>query len=142
MTVGARLLVAALVMASCAAPIDPPGPMPGTVRDDVMTIEPKVVRPGDALNVSWPAEDDRGVAYRMGRQAESGEWYVEYILYIGDGAPGTWQPAAREAEIPAMAIGGPGPDRLRTPDTAEPGIYRICTWDDPGTCATVEIRAP
>jgi hypothetical protein len=71
--------------------------------------------------------------------ADGGEWTVEYFLGIGSGEPGSWHRSDAEVEIPAMAITDRGPDRLRIPEEAEPGTYRLCTLDDPGLCVELEV---
>jgi hypothetical protein len=113
--------------------------MIGELRPELMNADRDRARPGDAVTIGWSADTIRGVAYRLGRVAADGEWTVEYLLGIGSGEPGSWHRSDAEVEIPAMAITDRGPDRLRIPEEAEPGTYRLCTLDDPGMCVELEV---
>jgi hypothetical protein len=114
--------------------------MDGEIRDDLLAVEPAAARPGDEVAITWPGSEPRAIAYRMGRMAADGVWRAEYVLFTGSqAAPGTWELISEEIEIPAMAMVGPGPDRLVMPDPAVPGDYRICTWDEPASCVAVEV---
>jgi hypothetical protein len=58
----------------------------------------------------------------------------------GPGHP-TWHRAGDEAaEVPAIGITGPGPDRVLIPPEAEPGTWRICTGNaGENVCVRIEI---
>ena len=142
MTRAAGTVLAVAIGAAGCAPAPSPLPrMIGELRPDLMTAETDEARPGDAVTIDWSADTTRGVAYRLGRMADGGEWTVEYFLGVGSGEPGSWHRSDAEVEIPAMAITDRGPDRLRIPEEAEPGTYRLCTLDDPGLCVELDVVA-
>jgi hypothetical protein len=117
--------------------------MDGEIRDDMMVAEPAAAHPGADVAITWPGGGARAIAYRMGRLAADGSWRAEYVLFTGSQpAPGSWELISEEIEIPAMAAVGPGPDRLMIPEPADPGDYRICTWDEPASCVEVEVVEP
>ncbi|HEX7171703.1 MAG TPA: hypothetical protein VF365_03725 [Candidatus Limnocylindria bacterium] len=129
-----------LVVAAACSPASSPLPrMVADLRPELMTADRPEVRPGDAVTIAWSTATVRGVAYRLGRMAADGEWTVEYFLGIGSGVPGSWHRSDDDVEIPAMALTDRGPDRLRIPEKAEPGAYRLCTLDDPGMCVAIEV---
>ena len=139
---GAAALAAGILAAGCAPTPSPLPRMIGELRPELMTADRVDARPGDAVTIEWSADTVRGVAYRLGRVAEDGEWTAEYFLGIGSEEPGSWHRSDDEVEIPAMALTDRGPDRLRIPEEAEPGSYRLCTLDDPGMCVAIEVGEP
>jgi hypothetical protein len=63
--------------------------MIGELRPELMTANRDEALPGDAVTIDWSADTTRGVAYRLGRISDGGEWTVEYFLGIGSGEPGS-----------------------------------------------------
>jgi hypothetical protein len=115
--------------------------------EPVMTVEPSSVRAGSTIKVYFPTELERGVAFELESREASG-WQLEYYLVAGFGG---WQPQRpwwhvddpdqEGADVPAVAIGGPGGEQLRVPDVAEPGEYRLCTGEgSPRACTLLTIR--
>ncbi len=110
-----------------SAPYDPEA----SVRPDLMTITPDEAAPGDRVELTFPAETMRGVAYVLERPAGD-SWSTTHFLTSSTagygGGPG-WvavdDPAGYGWED--IGIGGPGPDVLTIPDDALGGAYRICT---------------
>lgn len=101
------------------------------LRPELMVIEPPSAAAGSTVEVRYPDETGRGVAFTLERAHEN-DWVLEYYLTsgvdgYGDGTP-HWVPwDADDHGWDDIGIGGPGPDLIAIPPTAEPGNYRICT---------------
>lgn len=102
-----------------------------TVRPELMTITPSDAAPGDRIELTFPAETMRGVAYVLERAAGAG-WTTTHFLTASaagyDGEP-SWVAAGDPDGYgwEDIGIAGPGPDVLTIPDDAGGGAYRICT---------------
>lgn len=117
-------------------------------RPDLLTIEPNPMSPGDEVELYFPQETERGVAYVLEKRVPN-DWQVRYFLtsrtadYAASGP--SWSAVDADATPdpwPDIAIDGPGPDSVHVPDTAGPGQYRICTANAPENfCAELEILA-
>lgn len=114
-------------MPGTGAPYDPSA----DVRPELMTVTPHEVAPGATIELMFPAETSRGVAYVLERAAGD-LWSTTHFLTSSTSGYGG-QPTAVSVDSAEgygwddIGIGGPGPDRLVTPDDADPGAYRICT---------------
>lgn len=137
-----RMRVAASVLAVClaagcssarddtSAPVRASEPVP-TPTAAPMEVDQQTYRPGDRVNVRWPGEDLRGIAYSLDSWTGS-EWktayYVSAVSRGVDGAEPTWWDADEpDRGWVDIGVGGPGPDIAVVPETAEPGEYRLCT---------------
>lgn len=143
-----------LVAAGCGTS---PVPLPGVagdpadpaaeIRPDLIVADPKVVEPGEVVGLTFPQETTRGVHFVLERQAGAGTWAYRYDL-LSDGPGAGWErrwfPAGAEGfAVEDIGVGGPGPDRVVIPETAEPGTWRICTGNaGENFCAPIEIVAP
>lgn len=126
------------VTGSSLAP--PPTEVPGNgepddpaarVRPELMTVTPATAAPGASLELTFPKETDRGVAYVLERAAGDTWSTTHFLTSSADGYGGT--PSAVSVDSSEgygwedIGIGGPGPDRLVLPDDASIGLSRICT---------------
>lgn len=134
------LLLAACgeVVATPAGPADPAA----EVRPDLLVVEPAVAAPGDVVALTFPEESSRGILFVL-EERIGDSWAHRYNL-TSDG-PGTgwelaWYLPDANVAIEDIGVGGPGPDRVPIPETAEPGDYRICTGNAGDEfCALIEI---
>ena len=132
-----QLLLLAAVAASLLAcdlpttfvevgPADPDVAM----RPDLLVADPSTPSPGEIVELTFPEETFRGLAFVLERQSGAG-WQHRYDLVsdANGGEPVGWDVMERPANIGVEDVGiaGPGPDRVLIPDAAPPGSYRICT---------------
>lgn len=109
-----------------------------------MTAEPDTASPGSVVTLGFPDERMRGVAFTL-ESAQPTGWKVEYYLIAGRGSkePGanSWfRPGDPSGGWPDVGIGGPGGEKVRVPEVAEPGTYRLCTANSPEqTCITLTV---
>ena len=101
------------------------------MRPDLMVATPDPAAPDETVELTFPEETSRGVAFVLERQLPDGSWDHVYFL-IASRADGPdirpeWFPADQPPNWSAGGVVGPGPDRVVVPATAEPGDYRICT---------------
>lgn len=136
----------AVLIAGCTGPGTGPHDPGATMRPDLVKVDPVQVRPGQAVQVTFPEHTERGVAWVL--EAETGEsWRVEYFLtaavsgYDNASTPNWWSADDTEGKgWDDIGVGGPGPDRLVVPDTATPGTYRLCTANSvENLCVGIEI---
>ena len=143
-------MLLAVVAAGCAADATPTvvsGPYdPGAeIRPDLIVAEPTRPAAGDVVALTFPEETDRGIHFVLEEQV--GEtWNVVYHLLSGAtvAEPSFFRPGEGDnIAIPAIGIGGRGPDRLAIPADVTPGSYRICTANAGDEfCAEIEVVAP
>lgn len=101
-----------------------------------MEIDLRTYLPGDKLNLRWPGEELRGIAYSLDAW-EGTDWKTEYYISAvtqGDRPnhdPTWWDTGETGYGWVDIGVGGPGPDIAVVPDTAGPGIYRLCTANSP-----------
>lgn len=123
------LLAAGLVLSGCAD-----DPAPGLDRDlrGSMTVAPASPTAGQDVELSFPADSERGIAFSLARWNE-GRWDREYYLTSDWGTPDDHAPTWWTVEDGAnrgweqVGISGSGPDRVIIPETAAPGDYLLCT---------------
>jgi hypothetical protein len=117
-----------------------PAEVPGTgepydpaarLRPELMTVTPDIAAPGDDVELNFPEQTERGVAYVL--ELATGEtWSTTHYLTSStngyDGAPSSVSVDAAEGYgWEDIGIAGPGPDRLVLPADAILGPSRICT---------------
>ncbi|MBA3727954.1 MAG: hypothetical protein H0W94_01880 [Actinobacteria bacterium] len=98
------------------------------MRPELMVARPSRPVTGGVVELTFPLETMRGVAFVLERH-EDGTWQYLYDM-VSDGNSGAPQtvPALTEGfGHDDVGVGGPGPDRVRIPEDAEAGRYRICT---------------
>jgi len=121
-------------------------PPPPESERPVIVVTPDVTRPGQVVELGYPDELLRGIAFFM-RRWEDDRWSEPQFLLISDAAWWTdgssWHPRASKWAWRTLGVGGPGPDRVRVPDIAEPGSYRICTagTGDKSRCVQLTVSA-
>jgi hypothetical protein len=99
------------------------------VRPAEMVVDREVVEPGDTVGLEFPQGRVRGLMFAL-EQEVAETWQYRYSL-ISTGLSGeaTWHSAddspAYDANVEMFA----GSERVRIPDDAEPGTWRICTTD-------------
>lgn len=102
------------------------------MRPDLMTVTPAVADPGQHVELTFPLETGRGVAYVL-ELAVGDTWTTtHYLTSSSEGYDAT--PSAVSVDSvddyfgwEDIGIGGPGPDRILIPDDALTGPYRLCT---------------
>lgn len=108
-----------------------------------MIAEPSTAAAGSVITLRFPTEFLRGVGFQLESRQASG-WQLEYYLVSGYGRRPWWHaddPNTQGAGWPDIAIGGPGGEKLRVPDDAEPGVYRLCTANaKPTACTLLTIQ--
>ena len=125
------LLAVALVVSGCA---DDTASAPSLDPDlkGTMTVAPASATPGQEVELSFPSDSQRGIAFSLARWRE-GRWDKEYYLTSDWGTPGNHAPTWWTVEDSAnrgweqVGISGGGPDRVLVPETASPGDYLLCT---------------
>ena len=126
-----------------ASATPPPEPEP-----PVIVVSPEVARPGEVVELLYPQGLQRGVPFFMSRW-ENDRWSEPHFLLISDyggrslSGP-VWYPRGSDRwGWEDVGVSGPGPDRLKVPDVAEPGSYRICTANtrDKSYCVELTVSA-
>lgn len=95
----------------------------------LMEVVPEVAAPGSRVELYFPAETMRGVAFYLDERVD-GDWEREYTLSAVSGdspAEPTWAPRDEELAWDDVGINGPGPDEVVLPPDLNGGTYRICT---------------
>lgn len=134
--------------AAANSPERPAGPydQAAKMRPDLVVADPASATAGEAVELTWPEETLRGVAWTLEEQ-DGSSWQVRYFLtsrWESDGGAPSWW-AVSEGEGTGWAdigVSGPGPDLLQIPDTAPAGQYRLCTANSsPNVCIPFEVLA-
>jgi hypothetical protein len=131
---GWALLAAALVVSGCTD-----GPAPGLDPDlkGTMTVAPTSAAPGQEVELSFPSDNQRGIAFSLSRWSE-GRWDKEFYLTSDWGTPDdyapTWWTVAESANRgwEQVAISGGGPDRVIVPRPPHPATT-CCALPTPST---------
>ena len=109
-----------------------------------MTVAPSDPEPGEQVELTFPQETERGVAYVLER-AFGDRWSTTHFLTSSTdgygGSPGAWAVDAAEGHgWEDIGIAGPGPDLIVIPVDASTGAYRICTANaHENICAEVTV---
>lgn len=117
------------------------------VIDHPVVAEPTVAAPGEFVELTFPTDLERGAPWYMSRW-DGKDWTEPmYLLtastdgYRPAGGP-SWQPTSEEWGWEDIGLGGPGPDTIVVPDTADDGEYRLCTANARvATCVNIEVSA-
>lgn len=123
----------------------PQAPPTNAQPDPDMSVDPANASSGSDIIVNFAERFSRGVAFQLDARQGSG-WKTEYYLVAGinGGEPrrAWWavdDPDKQGAGWPDIGQGGPA--KLRVPDTAQPGDYRLCTANTkPTACTTLTVR--
>lgn len=112
------------------APIAGPADPEAQMQPELMVADPVAVSPGGVVGLTFPAGSNRGVLFVL-EQRVGDSWAHRYDL-LSDGPGAGWQRSwhpvgAEPIAVDDIGVGGPGPDRVPIPETAEAGDYRICT---------------
>jgi hypothetical protein len=124
---------------SIEGPFDPAA----EIRPDVIQAVPTSIGPGDLVELHFPEETERLIAYVL--EAREGDgWELRYYLTArseaNDGEP-DWTAAQETFSWVDLPVHGAGPDVVRIPPRAAPGEHRICTAaSQDSICALVQIR--
>ena len=94
-----------------------------------ITVTPETARPGAVVALRFSDDNGRGIAFQLAKDSDPSK--VLYYL-TSDWGPGrehtpTWWPADANGGWVDVGVNGPGPDHVVVPDTAEDGVYRLCT---------------
>ncbi len=130
-------LIASLLAPGCGVsspgspvPSVPEGPADPSseMRPELMVADPTRPSNGEVVELTFPRETMRGIAFVLERQ-ENGVWQYLYDMVsdANGGAPHTVPALSQGFGYDDVGVGGPGPDRVRIPEDAEAGRYRICT---------------
>lgn len=100
-----------------------------------LTAEPDTASPDSVITLRFPDKRDRGVPFTL-ESAEPAGWQIEYYLIAGRGSkePGgnSWfRPGDPQGGWPDVGVIGPGGEKVRIPQVAAPGSYRMCTANSP-----------
>ena len=143
---GITAIVLSGLIAACASqPVGPHDPE-AVVQPDLVQPETGTVAAGDTLEVHFPQETGRGIAWSLEIREED-DWHLRYFMTAssdGIGGEPSWVDAADSDEYAWIDIGvvGPGPDLVPIPETAEPGEYRVCTANSaPNICAAITVTS-
>lgn len=159
------LLLPIALLAACAGPEPEPGARPASqaptnstarpagpydpaakMRPDLVVADPTSAAAGEAVELTWPEETLRGVAWTLEEQ-DGNSWQVRYFLTSrwesDEGSPSWWPVGEDEGRGWAdIGVSGPGPDLVQIPDTAPAGQYRLCTANSsPNVCTPFEVLA-
>jgi hypothetical protein len=134
-TVVRRTMVAlgmVVMVASCNSPEGSSSTPPRDPGPRLIVIEPDVARPGQVVELRYPKGLQRGVPFFMSRRVNDHWSEPEFLLISDAGGKWTngpwWYPRGSDKwGWDDLGVSGPGPDRIKVPDVAEPGSYRICT---------------
>jgi hypothetical protein len=123
---------------SSIPPLEPGPPL--------IVVTPNVARPGQVVELRYPNGLPRGLALFMSRW-ESDRWSEPQFLLFSDAAWWTdgpsWHPRGSNWSWRNLGVGGPGPDRIKVPEVAGSGVYRICTagTGDTSHCVQLTVSA-
>lgn len=113
---------------------------------DVMVVLPEAVVAGGAFEVVFPGQATRGPGFVLERQVDDAwVWLWATSSDTDDLEPSEPMPADRFREERIEWADGPAfdsgdPHRVRFPEEAVLGLYRICTAPDhPALCAEIEV---
>ncbi|MCW2751708.1 MAG: hypothetical protein JWR83_2818 [Aeromicrobium sp.] len=105
---------------------------------------PIAAEPGEVIALGFPKQQLRGADFRLASR-EEGRWVDAYQLIStqNDSVRPPWRPLADALPVGDRGIGGPGPDFVTIPDTANAGIYRLCTANaQQQACAVLTVEMP
>lgn len=107
---------------------------------DRMRVEPREAQAGSRVEIHFPLEDERGIAFVL-EQQRGASWELQFLLLAEPYA--SWHPVGEDWSWDDLGVAGPGPDVVPLPEVASPGSYRICTANrgDTNLCSTIDIRA-
>lgn len=128
-TVTAAWVLLAVVASGCA---DESAPRLEPDLEGTMALAPESAMPGQEVALTFPSDNERGIAYSLARWSD-GRWDEAYYLASDWGQPddhtptwwAVWDSGNRGWE--QVGISGPGPDRVLVPEAAPPGDYLLCT---------------
>lgn len=103
--------------------------------------------PGETIEVRFPQETDRGIAWVLEEQ-DGNDWHVLYYLTAAInkndsfGSPSWWSVDDNEGKgWPDIGVNGLGPDTIEIPDSIDPGTYRLCTANSvDNICTSLDIN--
>ncbi|MEO5985590.1 MAG: hypothetical protein ABIW50_03140 [Candidatus Limnocylindria bacterium] len=110
---------------------------------DLIVANPTEAAPGAVVGLTFPAETTRGILFVL-EERVGDAWAHRYNL-LSDGPGAGWERSwsavdAGPIAVEDIGVGGPGPDRVPIPDTADAGDYRICTGNaGDNFCAPIRI---
>lgn len=119
------------------------------MRSELLDVSGSPASPGETIEVGFPQETDRGIAWVLEEQSGD-DWSVLYYLTAAIdnnssfGSPSWWSVDENEGKgWPDIGVGGPGPDTLTIPDSIDPGTYRLCTANSgENICTMLDIDTP
>jgi hypothetical protein len=100
--------------------------------EGTMTVTPASAMPGQEVELRFPADSQRGIAFSLSHW-DGGQWNESYYLSSDWGTSGDYSPSwwsvddSENRGWEDVGVSGPGPDRVLVPDTALPGVYLLCT---------------
>jgi hypothetical protein len=112
-----------------------------------MTVTPGEAAPGDQVELTYPGETMRGVAFVL-ELAVGESWSTTHFLTsstdgYGDTPTAVRVDATEDFAWEDIGIVGPGPDRLVVPGDATAGSSRICTANAlENFCAEITVVEP
>ena len=124
---------------------------PGVAQsDDPIVATPSDVAPGELVELTFPTELSRGAPWYLSKWRDTAWSEPLYLVvasqrngYNSDGPD--WRVVSDDCcGWDDIGFGGPGPDIVVVPDTADPGDYRFCTANaaDGTYCVNVAVGPP
>jgi hypothetical protein len=107
------------------------------IEEPAMTVTPTTAHPGDAVSLSFPTEQLRGVGFILTAR-DGGTTYQLTSNAMDRGREPTWSPEG--SGWVDVGISGPGPDQVLIPPVAAPGDYELCTGNAPAEqCVSLTV---
>lgn len=131
------------IVAEAAGLRPEPEPVEAELRLDLVVATPNPASAGDLVDLSFPDETFRGVAFQLDRETGDGWEPIAWMTSSANGGDPMTVPVGSDGYgVDDVGIGGPGPDVVVLPDDLDPGPYRICTANrgDPEICAELTVE--
>lgn len=123
---------------------DLPQAGPTTPAKPAMTIDPSTAPPGSLVTLHFPSSIRRGMYFSLESRQATG-WRLDYYL-VATTEKNPKELSWYRADDPNLVffdvgVSGPGGERVRVPDVAVPGDYRLCTAQSKQTaCSDFKIN--
>ena len=131
------ILLTVIFLTACGAgPRDPDA----VLRPDEMQVDREVLEPGDTVGLEFPQGRVRGLMFALEQEVDGGWEYRYALISTGLDGKATWHsPDAVPAFDRSFEMFA-GSERVRIPEEAVPGSWRICTADaDENICVRIEV---
>jgi hypothetical protein len=108
-----------------------------TIEEHAMTVSPTTAHPGDAVSLSFPTEQLRGVGFILAARDGGATYQLTSNAMNREREP-TW--SSEGSGWVDIGIPGPGPDKVLIPPVVAPGEYDLCTGNAPTEqCVSITV---